>query len=147
MRAIVPVAGQGTRLRPHTHTAPKVLLHVAGKPLLGHILDELRQAGIDVAVLLRESSDTRFIRRHVNNGLVIHHGALDDPGALRRSLKGAELVVHCAGKTKALSKREYDDANREGTRSIVGTANDTGRVERDARAAVGSSGCSLRASN
>lgn len=41
MRAIVPVAGQGTRLRPHTHTAPKVLLHVAGKPLLGHILDEL----------------------------------------------------------------------------------------------------------
>jgi len=41
MRAIVPVAGQGTRLRPHTHTAPKVLLHVAGKPMLGHILDEL----------------------------------------------------------------------------------------------------------
>jgi len=41
MRAIVPVAGIGTRLRPHTHTAPKVLLHVAGKPLLGHILDEL----------------------------------------------------------------------------------------------------------
>ena len=35
MRAIVPVAGIGTRLRPHTHTAPKVLLHVAGKPLLG----------------------------------------------------------------------------------------------------------------
>ena len=41
MRAIVPVAGQGTRLRPHTHTAPKVLLQVAGKPLVGHILDEL----------------------------------------------------------------------------------------------------------
>jgi len=41
MRAIIPVAGMGTRLRPHTYTAPKVLLHVAGKPILGHILDEL----------------------------------------------------------------------------------------------------------
>ncbi|MCX7044743.1 MAG: sugar phosphate nucleotidyltransferase [Candidatus Sumerlaeota bacterium] len=41
MKAIIPVAGMGTRLRPHTHTAPKVLLHVAGKSILGHIVDEL----------------------------------------------------------------------------------------------------------
>lgn len=41
MKAIIPVAGIGSRLRPHTHTAPKALLHVAGKPILGHILDEL----------------------------------------------------------------------------------------------------------
>jgi len=41
MKVIVPVAGVGTRLRPHTHTAPKPLLHVAGKPILGHILDQL----------------------------------------------------------------------------------------------------------
>ena len=41
MKAIIPAAGIGTRLRPHTHTAPKALLHVAGKPILGHIIDEL----------------------------------------------------------------------------------------------------------
>jgi glucose-1-phosphate thymidylyltransferase len=41
MRAIIPVAGVGSRLRPHTYTLPKVLLNVAGKPILGHILDEL----------------------------------------------------------------------------------------------------------
>ncbi len=41
MRAVIPVAGIGTRLRPHTHTLPKVLLNVAGKPILGHILDKL----------------------------------------------------------------------------------------------------------
>ncbi|MCD6161089.1 MAG: NTP transferase domain-containing protein [candidate division Zixibacteria bacterium] len=41
MKAIIPVAGIGSRLRPLTHTAPKALLHVAGKPILGHILDEL----------------------------------------------------------------------------------------------------------
>jgi glucose-1-phosphate thymidylyltransferase len=47
LKAIVPVAGIGTRLRPHTHTAPKVLLPVAGKPILGHILDELTRLGIE----------------------------------------------------------------------------------------------------
>lgn len=47
MKAIIPVAGIGTRLRPHTHTAPKVLLPVAGKPMLAHILDELTSLGID----------------------------------------------------------------------------------------------------
>ena len=52
MKAIIPVAGIGTRLRPHTHTAPKALLHVAGKPILGHILDELIAFGIDEVVFV-----------------------------------------------------------------------------------------------
>jgi glucose-1-phosphate thymidylyltransferase len=50
--AIVPVAGVGTRLRPHTHTLPKVLLPVAGKPILAHILDDLPGLGIRRAVLI-----------------------------------------------------------------------------------------------
>jgi glucose-1-phosphate thymidylyltransferase len=50
--AIIPVAGVGTRLRPHTHTLPKVLLHVAGKPILAHILDDLPGLGISEAVLI-----------------------------------------------------------------------------------------------
>jgi glucose-1-phosphate thymidylyltransferase len=52
MKAIIPAAGIGTRLRPHTHTAPKALLHVAGKPILGHILDELLAYGIDEVVIV-----------------------------------------------------------------------------------------------
>ncbi len=46
MRAIIPVAGVGSRLRPHTFTLPKVLLNVAGKPILGHILDKIIVEGI-----------------------------------------------------------------------------------------------------
>lgn len=52
MRAIIPVAGMGTRLRPHTHTQPKALMHVAGKPILAHILDELVAVGVDEVVLV-----------------------------------------------------------------------------------------------
>ncbi|MCK4303799.1 MAG: NTP transferase domain-containing protein [Candidatus Eisenbacteria sp.] len=44
--AIVPAAGVGTRLRPQTHTVPKALVNVAGKPILGHILDALLDQGI-----------------------------------------------------------------------------------------------------
>jgi glucose-1-phosphate thymidylyltransferase len=52
LRAIVPVAGFGTRLRPHTYTLPKALMPVAGKPILGHILDQLLEVGVDEVVLV-----------------------------------------------------------------------------------------------
>lgn len=52
MRAIIPVAGIGTRLRPHTHTLPKVLLNVAGKPILGHILDKITREGVTEATIV-----------------------------------------------------------------------------------------------
>lgn len=50
--AVIPVAGEGTRLRPLTHTTPKVLINVAGKPILGHILDKLETLGIEEVVLI-----------------------------------------------------------------------------------------------
>lgn len=46
MKAVIPVAGIGTRLRPHTHTQPKSLIPVAGKPILAHIVDQLVEGGI-----------------------------------------------------------------------------------------------------
>jgi len=52
MKAVIPVAGEGTRLRPHTHTVPKPLLRVAGKPILGHILDDVVELGIRDVVLV-----------------------------------------------------------------------------------------------
>lgn len=46
MKALIPVAGVGTRLRPHTFTQPKPLIPVAGKPIMAFILDQLIEAGI-----------------------------------------------------------------------------------------------------
>jgi glucose-1-phosphate thymidylyltransferase len=39
MKIVIPLAGFGKRLRPHTFTKPKPLINVAGKPVLGHVLD------------------------------------------------------------------------------------------------------------
>lgn len=52
MKAVIPVAGEGTRLRPHTHTVPKPLLRVAGKPILGHIFDDIVGLGIKDIILI-----------------------------------------------------------------------------------------------
>ena len=46
MKAIIPVAGIGSKLRPHTHTQPKALVPVAGKPILSHIVDKLVSNGV-----------------------------------------------------------------------------------------------------
>lgn len=46
MQALIPVAGIGTRLRPHTYTQPKPLIPVAGKPIIGFIIDELLEVGV-----------------------------------------------------------------------------------------------------
>jgi glucose-1-phosphate thymidylyltransferase len=52
MRAIIPVAGLGSRLRPHTYTTPKVLLSVAGKPIISHIMDKIIADGFDAATIV-----------------------------------------------------------------------------------------------
>ncbi|MCE5259416.1 MAG: NDP-sugar synthase [Chloroflexi bacterium] len=40
MKVIIPLAGLGKRMRPQTWSKPKPLLNVAGKPVLGHVLDK-----------------------------------------------------------------------------------------------------------
>ena len=46
MKAIIPVAGAGAKLRPHTYTQPKALIPIAGKNILSFIVDQLQSAGI-----------------------------------------------------------------------------------------------------
>jgi glucose-1-phosphate thymidylyltransferase len=53
MKVIIPLAGKGTRLRPHTHVTPKPLLEVAGKPVMSYILDDLeRLGGVDQVIYI-----------------------------------------------------------------------------------------------
>ena len=45
MKVIIPLAGKGTRLRPHTHVTPKPMLKVAGKPVMDYVLEDVRRLG------------------------------------------------------------------------------------------------------
>ena len=52
MKAVIPVAGAGINLRPHTYTQPKPLILVAGKPIIAFIMDQLIAEGITDFVLV-----------------------------------------------------------------------------------------------
>jgi glucose-1-phosphate thymidylyltransferase len=52
MKAIIPVAGAGTKLRPHSYTQPKALIPLAGKTVLSIIIDQMLEAGIDEFVFI-----------------------------------------------------------------------------------------------
>ncbi len=52
MKLILPVAGYGKRMRPHTWSRPKVLIDVAGKPMLGHVLDQFNDVGLDEVIYI-----------------------------------------------------------------------------------------------
>ncbi len=52
MKVVIPVAGEGTRMRPHTHSAPKPLLEVAGDTILGHILSQLEPLPVEELIFV-----------------------------------------------------------------------------------------------
>jgi glucose-1-phosphate thymidylyltransferase len=45
MKVIIPLAGKGTRLRPHTHITPKPMLKIAGKPVIDYVMEDLEALG------------------------------------------------------------------------------------------------------
>jgi len=52
MKAIIPVAGAGTKLRPHTYTQPKALIPLAGKTVLSIIIEQIEEAGISEVIFI-----------------------------------------------------------------------------------------------
>ena len=52
MKVVIPLAGKGTRLRPHTHVTPKPLMRVGDKPVMAYIMDDLRKLGVSEAVFI-----------------------------------------------------------------------------------------------
>jgi glucose-1-phosphate thymidylyltransferase len=82
MQVIIPLAGKGTRLRPHTHLTPKPLLKVAGRPVMDWVMDRLEGLNIEELIFitghLKEQVETyarsryaipsRFIEQKVQDG-------------------------------------------------------------------------------
>ncbi len=64
MKVIIPLAGKGTRLRPHTHTVPKPMLKVVGKPVMDYVLDDVRKLG--------DVSEVIYITGHLKDAVEQH---------------------------------------------------------------------------
>ncbi len=61
MKVILPVAGKGTRLRPHTHTKAKSLVNVAGKTVLEHIIERLKIINIDEYIFIIDENGQQIV--------------------------------------------------------------------------------------
>jgi glucose-1-phosphate thymidylyltransferase len=68
MKAIIPVAGPGTKLRPHTYTQPKALIPLAGKTVLGIIIDQLTAAGIRECIFV-----VGYLGEKIRDYVALHH--------------------------------------------------------------------------
>ncbi|MBA3046383.1 MAG: NTP transferase domain-containing protein [Candidatus Thermoplasmatota archaeon] len=67
MRAFILAAGDGTRMRPLTASMPKALLPVAGKPLLQHMLETLKDCKVkDITILVNPGR--RYIDQEFGDG-------------------------------------------------------------------------------
>ena len=68
MKAVVLVAGKGTRMEPLTSDCPKVMLQVANKPILEHIVNSAIDAGIDGFVFITGYLEQQ-IREYFGDGI------------------------------------------------------------------------------
>ena len=139
VNVIIPVAGEGTRLRPHTHAIPKSLLCVAGKPILGHILDHLE--GLDIStlsVVLGEKGESviDFCRKYPYEfKYVFQEERLGLGHAVRlgaQGLTGATMVLlgdtiididyhsFCSNDVNVLAVKEVEDPQRFGVVEVKG---------------------------
>ena len=71
MKVIVPLAGLGTRLRPHTFSTPKPLINIAGKPVLGHVIDMFNDMNPDEFIFV-----TGYLGKQIENYLDNEHPML-----------------------------------------------------------------------
>jgi UTP--glucose-1-phosphate uridylyltransferase len=113
-KAIFPVAGLGTRFLPATKAMPKEMLPVVDRPLIQHVVDEARQAGIEHCIfvtgrnksVIEDHFDRQFelevtlIERGKKNDLKLLEGDLPEAGGTsftrQQSPLGLGHAVWCA---------------------------------------------------
>ncbi|MEO0069733.1 MAG: sugar phosphate nucleotidyltransferase [candidate division WOR-3 bacterium] len=90
---VIPAAGEGQRLRPHTLVRPKVMLEVAGKPIIGHIVDRLKELKPEVICVVVPPHD-RTIKDYLQANFSLNFEFVVQP--LPKGLADAVLCAEAA---------------------------------------------------
>ncbi len=70
MKVIIPAAGAGKRLFPHTFTKPKPMVYIAGKPIIGHILDRIKDVKPEEIIMVvgyRKEQIMSYVDKNYSN--------------------------------------------------------------------------------
>lgn len=100
VKCLIPAAGKGTRMRPLTHTLPKAMLPVAGKPTIFHIIDRAAKAGVKDFVII-----TGYLRELMESEILAAYPNLKIEFVEQREQLGLGHAIYMAG-----SKFQKDDA-------------------------------------
>ena len=99
LKIVIPMAGLGTRLRPHTWSKPKQLISVAGKTVLDHLLDSLNtlpeSKDIELVNIVGYLGDQ--IKDHIENhypNLISHYVVQENPCGQSHAIKIASQYLH-----------------------------------------------------
>lgn len=91
-KAVFPVAGLGTRFLPATKAMPKEMLTVVDRPLIQHVVDEAREAGIEHFIFVTGRNkgviEDHFDRQYELEQVLVERGKTEELGALNRDLPG-----------------------------------------------------------
>src|SRR5882724_7343932 len=91
MKVIIPLAGFGTRLRPHTFTKPKPLINVAGKPVLGHVLDMFKNIPVDEFIFI-----TGYLGDQIESYVIKNYPNLKASYFEQKEMNGQSTAVYLA---------------------------------------------------
>ncbi len=94
LNVLIPAAGEGQRLRPHTIGKPKVMLEVAGKPIIAHIIESIIKLNPEKVCVVVPPGD-KTINRYLelNYDLPFETVVQEEPKGLGHALLCAEGVV------------------------------------------------------
>lgn len=93
MKAIIPVAGAGTKLRPHTYTQPKALIPLAGKTILSINVDQLHDAGINEFIFI-----VGYLGEKIQDYIKEHYPTLTCHYLFQNERKGTAHAIDLAKK-------------------------------------------------
>lgn len=151
MKVVIPMAGYGTRMRPHTYSRPKPLLTVAGHPMLKHLLDTLDGIDVDEYIFIvgyLGDQIEQWVREHYafNATFVVQEELIGQAHAIhlaREHLEGPAIILFSdtlfEGDLSVINEtdsdgivfvKEVDDPRRFGVVEINASGRVTGFVEK-----------------
>lgn len=94
LKIVVPMAGYGTRLRPHTWSRPKQLVSIAGKSVLEHVLDMFSTLPDPINVEL--IFIVGYLGEKVEEYIQQHHPEMDVKFVEQPQMRGQSHAIHLA---------------------------------------------------
>ncbi len=91
MKAVILLAGLGTRMRPLTYSRPKPLVPVAGKTVLGHILDSLKELDISEYVFV-----VGYLGEQIEKFIADHYPQMQARFVEQKEAKGQSQAIQLA---------------------------------------------------